>query len=458
MSLAAQTAWALGRAAIVSGTALSLGAPLARLIASSRGRRKLIASALLLAPFLTPSILTGYAWAHTVLDLTMRPGWSELVYATALILRLTPVAALVLYFLPAPLSAEAAHCFRLIRPAPGGAIFTAPISRWNFRLRGAGAGPCIAIALGFLLAFGEFEIAAMWSFKTWTVALFDAQTGGLALPQTLWLSAFPSVCQISVLAILLSLSARATPSPGTPNVVSSRPIVRAVAWIYLLTAAALLALFPLGIVLRQAFTGWRAIGENLVLGRDIAAGVFFATGSAVLAHTAAAFVPRRVAMWSAFAAPGLLGGLVLSLLALALFQTPILRPAYDSPLPLLAVLTLLLLPFALLLRGLCEAARPAPAMHLARMIGDRRLIWHLDTRRSWWALFLLFCWGYFDFTASSILAPIGMTPVFVRLHNLSHYGQTAVLSAMLCAALAVPPLVLLLTAAARGLYARARGD
>ena len=50
-----------------------------------------------------------------------------------------------------------------------------------------------------------------------------------------------------------------------------------------------------------------------------------------------------------------------------------------------------------------------------------------------------------------------MTPVFVRLHNLAHYGQTAVLSAMLLATLGAPVLLLLLTAGVARLYARLDG-
>lgn len=140
--------------------------------------------------------------------------------------------------------------------------------------------------------------------------------------------------------------------------------------------------------------------------------------------------------------PGLLGALVVSLLLLALFQTPLLRPAYDTPLPLLLALTVLLLPPALLLGALWMPH--SPARHLARQVGSRRLHWELETRPRAIAFGLLFCWAYFDFTASSILAPVGFTPVFVRLHNLAHYGQTAVLSAMLLAAVAAPVLAVLL--------------
>jgi len=153
--------------------------------------------------------------------------------------------------------------------------------------------------------------------------------------------------------------------------------------------------------------------------------------------------------------PGLLGALLLSLLGLALFQLTPLRPAYDTPAPLLLALILLLLPLAFPLRWLLDSAARDPALHLARAAANatnrssaRRLLWQLDGRRRFLAAFLLFCWAYFDFTAGSILAPVGLTPVFVRLHNLAHYGQNAVLSAMMLAAFAIPVLVLLSAGAA----------
>jgi hypothetical protein len=159
----------------------------------------------------------------------------------------------------------------------------------------------------------------------------------------------------------------------------------------------------------------------------------------------------------AVAVPGLLGALLLALFILTLFQLPALRPAYDTPAPLLLCLLLLLLPLAIPLRWLLDAARRQPALHLARLAGAHRLVWQLDLRRRWLAVGLLFCWAWFDFTAGSILAPVGLTPVLVRLHNLAHYGQTAVLSAMLCAAFAAPVAVLLLTAPLARWYARRDG-
>jgi hypothetical protein len=192
-----------------------------------------------------------------------------------------------------------------------------------------------------------------------------------------------------------------------------------------------------------------------VLGRELAASVVFALIASGVATGIAAVVRKSSTGSLLLVAPGLFGALIVSLLLLALFQLPLLRALYDTPLPLGLALTLLLIPLALLLGALW--LRASPALHIARQTGSRRLLWELSTRPRVIAAGILFCWAYFDFTASSILAPTGFTPVFVRLHNLAHYGQTAVLSAMMLAAFATPILVLLLTGTTWRLYARGHG-
>ena len=121
---------------------------------------------------------------------------------------------------------------------------------------------------------------------------------------------------------------------------------------------------------------------------------------------------------------------------------------YDSPLPLALTLALLLLPTGLLLAFVLRLLRPAEAEHAAGLLRAstsarvrgwaRHLLWELRARGRFFVLFLLCCWGYFDLTASAILAPPAMTPATVRLYNLMHYGRMAALSAMVCAVFCVP--------------------
>src|SRR5262249_21697536 len=95
------------------------------------------------------------------------------------------------------------------------------------------------------------------------------------------------------------------------------------------------------------------------------------------------------------------------------------------------------------------------ALHLAGLLPrpvNRTLRWMLETRRQAWALFLLFCWGYFDLTVSAMLSPIGVTPVTVRLYNLMHYGHTPVLSALVCATTLAPVAIVVAARLTRGLW------
>ena len=442
MNLAHQTAESAARALAIAALALLLAPPLARLLAHTHGRRRTLAWALLLAPLLTPALLVSYAYAHLAHQLMATPGATATLYLAALTLKLVPVAVLVLHFVPPSLSAEAIRCHALLAN-----------SRWEhglFRLRESGPAPWMAGGLVFLFAFTDFELASLWSLQTWTVALFGAQAGGLALGESLRLAALPLGIEIAVLVLILRAPAFST----VPTRAGKTPSRSArVALLAYLGGAALLACgWPLWGVALQAVTGFRTVTENFVLADALAASLAYAA-----AGTLGAWLLARVARTpssAALALPGLLGALLLSLALLAAFQFPLLHPAYDTPLPLVLALTLLLLPFALPLRWLLDATRRDPALHLARMSNSAALLWQLDTRRRWLAAFLLFCWAYFDFTAGSILAPVGLTPVFVRLHNLAHYGQTAVLSAMFLAAFAAPVAVLLLTAPAARWYAR----
>jgi len=154
---------------------------------------------------------------------------------------------------------------------------------------------------------------------------------------------------------------------------------------------------------------------------------------------------------------GLLGPLVLSLAVLAAVQLPGLILLRDTPVPLVLTLGLVLLPMALVWQRVLELTGQRSGLHLASLLRKsravRELTWRLGTSRRFWVMVLLFIWAYWDLTASSILAPIGMTPVTVRLYNLMHYGQIAALSAMTCASFAAPILLFLVALGTRRWWA-----
>ena len=427
------------RAAVIAGLAVAAGLALRPLAAT--GRRGIWA--LLLAPYLTPALLVGYAYSNFALALVHHPAANAVWYAALLCLKLTPVAAIALHFSPRPLSAEAAHCWRLARGR----------TDWRFRWRaGCGRAPMTAFALVFLLAFGDFEMASLMNVRTWPVTLFDGHAGGLPLGRSLALAAGPFIVELLVLGSVMALLAR---QRGSRQEAGPRPeAAGAAAWALLLAANALILCVPAAVVFHGTAQGWRVLAENFALGREIATSLAFGATAAAAAY---ALAPRR--WWTAVAAslPGLLGPLVLALLVGAAMQTAWLCAWRDTPAPLAAALMLLLLPLAVLLKHLLRRTTPASAVHAARLLGGRsgrHLVWALSTRRHLWAIFLLFCWGYLDLTASSILAPIGAAPVTVRLYNLMHYGQTAVLSAMVTAAIAAPLAAMAAIVASRRLWVR----
>jgi hypothetical protein len=431
---------------LVAAATVALARPLGRKMNGLNPTRRQLWGAVLLLPFFTPALLLGYVFARSPWAGAFRPGALHAFYLFMLVLKLTPVAVLTLQLLPAGLSPEAAHSARLHGPRSF-------IGQVCFRIAAAGTAPWLVGVLVFLIAFTEFELASLWNVPAWTVALFDAHAGGLALSASLRLVAWPAAVSGALLIVLFGSVSRIEPAAPAP---ANGPSVSGSWFAYLVAAAVLSSLLPIGIVASQAITGWASLLQTFALGEDLAASVLFACASSAAAFFFAKNC-RRAGAALAWSLPGLCAALVLSLLLLAVFQLPVMRLVYDTPLPLLIALTLLLLPAAFLSQRLLAAGETSEALFAARLTGHAGLLWHLRDRRRFVVWSLLFCLAYFEFTASSILAPVGFTPVFVRLHNLMHYGQTAVLSAMLLAALLVPVAVLLLTGAGARLYAERDG-
>jgi len=439
--------------------------------------------AFLLAPFLTPAIIVGYGWQMTALALREGTAAHELLYALLLVAKLAPAAAVVLHFAPRAISGAARHCHALVLAGVEGRARRL-VLRAGLWLRGEGAVVGAAAAVVFLLAFAEFEIASLVNLRsTWTVALFEAHAGGMAIKRSFALALGPLLMEIATVTVagaLLLRAAKTRDETGPPGDGMSRPLAAA-AWVWLAAAALVATVFPALVALEDAAGDPGAVFRSLTYAKELAASVGLGLAAGGAAFLAAGSVAKRlvgrtgnrarrvrwIGMAGASAAPGLVGALVLALSVLALFQLPGLRALYDTPLPVVLTVTLLLLPFGILLRLLVDSRRPAEGLHLARMLaasGDpaargnaRGIIWSIDGRRRAWVAYLLFAWGYFDMTASSILAPSRATPVFATLYNFMHYGRKAATSAMVAGAFAAPLVVLVVGGLALRAAARARG-
>ena len=112
------------------------------------------------------------------------------------------------------------------------------------------------------------------------------------------------------------------------------------------------------------------------------------------------------------------------------------------------MLSLTLLPRAVLMESLVRLARPGTALHLVRGLRAspslaqrktaRQLHWQLIGYGRFSRFALLAYWGYLDLTVATMLAPPSFVPVTARLYNLMHYGHNASLSAMSLVAVCVP--------------------
>lgn len=437
------------RSLLVGALAVAAALPLRNLLATRQPVVRRLAWVLLLAPYFTPVLLTGYAYASFSLSLIHHPDLKTIFYSALLWWKFTPVAAVILHFTPSPISLEAIHCRRLL---PG----YSKMDEWAFLIRaGCARGVVAAFAVVFLCAYAEFEMASLMVVKSWTVAMFDAHAGGLVLSESLRRMVGPLLCEtIAIATAFLTLGRRQT-SPERR--VEGGGIQRWFGWGHLITAFIMIVGIPAGMVLWGTVKGFGPLLENFVLTREILASLLFAAGASTFAGLMVfglgavrrpgngSVVCQGILYGGVIA--GLLGPLVLSLTILAGFQQPGLIELRDTPVPLVLSLGLVLLPLALVLKRVLDLTRHRSALHLTALMqkspAARDLTWRLGTSGKFWALVLLFIWAYWDLTASAILAPLGITPVTVRLYNLMHYGQIATLSAMTCATFAAPVLLIL---------------
>jgi ABC-type Fe3+ transport system permease subunit len=337
----------------------------------------------------------------------------------------------------------------------------------------------------FLLVFQDFELASRLEVTsvpaTWTVHVYDAHAGGLAVGDSLRLTLWPVLAELAVIVpavftVAMSWKSAASSHRGQTDL---RPAKRAAGWVYLALAAAVAGALPLALVFRNAADGLGVFARDAVskgkipFHSEILTSAVFAIVAGAGASWLATIIQKRLwqkrsqlAMSAGLAlssVPGLVGSLVLSLAVLALIQLPVLSFFYRNSLPLqlerlvasvpLAVtLVVWLLPRALVMTLLLRAAFPPEPVHAAGLLVNaagpsqrgaaRMLLWQMKTGGIFWTTALLCYWAYWDLTAPSILMPVGMVAAPVRLYNFMHYSQTAMLSAMLCVTMAFPLVVL----------------
>ncbi len=446
MSIVEPTLLSLARAAAVSLATLAL-----LLIAgpgvgsASRPVRRFvfwIATAALLAP--------GFASAFMFLKLAPDAGSGrEFRYGLFVWSRCALMPLLVIWLMPPSVSQEAMHCFR-----------QSTASWWRRRLwelRAWGRGLWVGIALVFFFAFQEFEIATTWNMRAWTVSLFDAQTGGLALRESLRLALLPLILQAALIAMLAKGFHRdETPAEFRGPFTGRASAALAPAMLSVVFCCAPM-FFALVLTTQWAWRhGFKAF--DIAPWREISNSLILSAAATLCAWLIAGWIACRRGWRLVLMLPGLLGPLLSGLLLLALVQASPLHLLRDTAFPAVLGLALILLPYALLLRFGIEATCDRGALHIARSSDARRAVWHLDGWPRLCAVLMLFCFGYGDFTINTLLAPPQFTSVSARLLNLLHYGRSDALMMMFILAFAVPLSVALLTALAARFYPHRRAS
>jgi hypothetical protein len=509
MTLAAACGWSLVRSLVVALAAWPVcNSAVAWLDGMERRQRRLAWMALLI-PFLCPELWAGYAWSGFAVRLANTGQWGlslfgffnlspqaivtrdaavdELLLDLLLFFRAVPVGTVAMCFAPAPpLSREAMYCHKLAElaraiPTRSASEGVKALPRWRFGLvwdeikfahygRFYTAVP--AMVLMFLVAFQEFELASLIGRPAWTVWLFDAQVGGLALSESLRLTVLPVICQSIVLAPLLwmILSNCSNPSRLRQPAPKSSQRMQFALWFVVIVGVTIACVVPAILVGGGTVDGLRRVIQNNVqlhmLLKEIFIGMAYALTAAVVAASIAASLARRarssrLARVSVFAAalPGLAGSLILGLALIQLLQSPLARFAYKTPLSLLAGLILFLLPRAMALRLLLSSSGHATGLHLATLLREsgvlavrdraREVAWQMRWRGEFWSVVLMSYWAFFELTLAYLLAPVTIVSAPVMLYNQMHFGKNAILSALVFLTVFVPVLIFITAAAAR---------
>jgi ABC-type spermidine/putrescine transport system permease subunit II len=401
----------------------------------------------------------------------------ELLLDLLLFFRAVPVGVLVVYFAPPPLlTAEALYCRELALAKSQG--HGSPRLNWlGFALRGRWHAALPAAGLMFLVAFQEFELASLIGRPAWTVWLFDAQVGGLALDESLRLALEPVACQLAVLAPLARWIAtrRALPRAGSLHSISMPAYRKNIAWLYLIVAVAMVVVIPASLVGSGAVEGLGRLLRSTEQVRTLMAEILTGTGYALAAAIAGVLLAAPLLNLArnsivarlglvVLSLPGLFGSLVMSLALIRLLQQSYLHTFYKTPFALALGLALFLLPRAAIVQMLVSASGRREGAHLAALLGAspsrtarataRELAWQLRWRGEFWSVALLTYWAFLDLTVTYLLAPVTIVSAPVMLYNQMHFGKNAVLSALVFLTVIVPALLFILASASRRLFFR----
>ncbi len=441
--------------------------------------------------WMVPPLLLTYAWNRTGLSIFE----GELVYQGLLLMRMTPLALLLILCGPRQKSSSSGEWLgrelaRQHRPLPLWPRFRGSWSRWKW-----------ALALVLLFTFQEFELSALLGVRTWTDDLFVDHAGGLPLNETLKLVIFPAM-----IALLLALAGQTQHSffvtghrlshqsstENRPSKLGRWSVVGGGLWLVLLGVM----FSPLvGLIIQDAGGMgqylWQGGRQRVILLNEVVTSLLLATTATMIALGLAEYTTRSLthsagqrqfefAKWLGYGllTLGLLGALTIGLMLRGLSVTLADLTGWRMSLPLwlLAGVVIKIFPLAWLVESMLQSRQPAAALSLAdqvlRLHGQWRLrrVAHTEMGfdqtisqgfhtgstfqklANWrfqvalkprlWLGVLIATFACADVLLTALLAPTGMATGTVRLYNFMHYGHSAALTAE-ALLLAIVPFALL---------------
>ena len=467
MSLASACLWTFVRTVVLCLVAWPICVLVERRIRLVSDQGRAVWFGLLLAPCLFPELLVGYTYRDTALASTRLAEW---ICFGLLLIRIVPVGVVTLLASPRSLAGSASTYCRwlLLRANPQSFLEICRVIQcvWHGPIRRAFP----ALGLMSILAFQEFELAALLQTASWTDWFIAAQRVGLDRSEMLTQSLWPIVIQFPLLAGVLFWTVRQR--DRRTEVSEDSGYQDRVGWegpVYLGVAMIFGCVVPLSFMASNLFSGLRMIVRQptqlsgLIQEISIASAVSICTGLTTwsasrwfLDSTRLVTPSPWIRQWLLM--PGLAGSLLLSLAAGVLFQQTWLRPFYDTPLPWVLALIVWLLPRAVLIRLWLETMTRTEGLHLAELLMARRtgqhepaaqkkdvtatctdmpadslgpatLLFRLRDQPRILAMGLLCYWAYLDLSTAYLLAPSGMPSGLVRLYNFMHFGRSSALSA-----------------------------
>ena len=257
MSLALACWWTLARTILICMVAWPLCVGIERWIRRVSDGWRSFAFGLLLAPFLFPELLVGYAYRSLALS---SPRLAEGLCFSLLLFRIVPVGVITLNASPSALASfSAIHCRWLLwRASPSSfrEVWQLLLCLWHGPVRRAFP----ALGLMSLVAFQEFELAALLQTASWTDWFIAAKRLGLDRNEMLKQSMWPVLMQSPLIAGVIYWTVREHDASSEQNdELASSSIFGRVTIFYLLLAFVCGCLIPIGFLSTNLLSGIRPV-------------------------------------------------------------------------------------------------------------------------------------------------------------------------------------------------------